>query len=133
MTNPVLEYERRRLAAKLESGWEKGLRAEPVAAAAGVSMQDVMRAWYPEQEWDDASQKKRRWPEDAPGPALRVLVQYPVHPIVELYYVHLRRPPDPEGLAYWIGELERGVPMPDLRKLWLLGAAKEISERADQN
>lgn len=132
MTNPVLEYERARIAAELKdrTGY-RDVSVADVAAATGNSVDEVMASWNPGEWGVDADSIRPVWPDGAAKVLLEAMLEPPLHPIVELYYAHLRRPPDPEGLAYWIGELERGVPMPTLRELWLAGAEKELVSEKD--
>ncbi|MEM0937161.1 MAG: hypothetical protein AAF565_16950 [Pseudomonadota bacterium] len=132
MTHPILEYERKRIAAELrERQHYRSVDAAEVAAATGKSVDEVMAAWNPGKWRVDADSRRLMWPKDAAAVLLNATLEQPLHPIVALYYIHLRRPPDAEGLAYWISEMNSGVPLPELEELWLTAAAEEVAARED--
>lgn len=125
--NAIVRHERKRIAAELHNrtGY-RGVDTREVAAAAGVSINDVIRAWInPDHKGKQSGDVVIEWPVAAAEPLIDALTEQPLHPIVALYYQHLGRAPDAAGLEYWVGELERGVPWPDLKSEWLKGARAE--------
>jgi hypothetical protein len=144
MTHPLIDLTRARLATALADGsigtlddalwqrWKINIPTSVLSAATGLTQAEVARRRWGEADARTPERVETWRPETATWPliAITAIEEYdrlaadPVHPVVAVYRDDLGREPDAEGLAYWIGEMERR-PMADVRRDMLIEARRQ--------